>query len=404
MPASAGRLQRTAMLLPLLALLLPVAFATAGEREAQRPRSTALLERGRFCVATQTLKLVDASRPTEGMDRAPSHPSRTLKTTLWYPSTPESCELFHANPQPVLDEQGPRPLVIYSHGFMSSYKEARYLTVHLASHGYIVAAPTFPLTSLGAPGKPLLVDIVNQPADLRFLLDSILAWNREEGNLFQRRIDEDRIVLLGASLGSLTSLLATYAPETGDPRIKAVATLAPPAGMLPSSFFAGSEVPLLVVAGTADGILPFEQNARVLFERANQVTLVTLHDGSHTGFSDVADPWFAWFRNPDDLSCPFIEGNLPDSRDVAEHLENRIPGADPLVIGDLPCTTEKSPRSLRPGRQQDLTLLAVTSFFEQHLAPDPTRREAMGQFLYQAFPAENAEVSVERAPLLVPVE
>ena len=50
-----------------------------------------------------------------------------------------------------------------------------------ASRGYVVVAPTFPLSSGTAPGGPGLADYREQPADVSFVISRVLRLARREG-------------------------------------------------------------------------------------------------------------------------------------------------------------------------------------------------------------------------------
>jgi predicted dienelactone hydrolase len=76
-------------------------------------------------VTIRSLPLVDEGR------------GRTLTTTLYVPDG--------------VDEQ--RPLIVYGHGFDGHPRKFTKLLGAWASAGYVVAAPTFPLTT-SFPGRP----------------------------------------------------------------------------------------------------------------------------------------------------------------------------------------------------------------------------------------------------------
>jgi predicted dienelactone hydrolase len=116
---------------------------------------------------------------------------------------------------------GPFPLVVFSHGFTASgpaYGEV--LLRRIAAHGYVVAAPTFPLSNGAAPGGPRLVDYVNQPADVSFVITKMLAANRGHGAL-SHLMNPKAVGAMGHSLGAITTLGVTYNRCCLDPRIKA---------------------------------------------------------------------------------------------------------------------------------------------------------------------------------------
>jgi len=158
-----------------------------------------------------------------------------------------------------VSNDGPFPVVLWSHGFgTSTYGYARY-TEHLASHGYIVVAPlhsgsSFPDLSIGfLTGltcsdtflRPCLdlgtTPTLNRPQDLSFALDKLL-----DGSLgidLQQAANPDKIAAAGHSMGGYTALmmaggLATavngFVPgDLKDSRIKAVYAMSPASGTTP---------------------------------------------------------------------------------------------------------------------------------------------------------------------------
>ncbi len=344
-------------------------------------------------IASRDFTLVDQDRVTPTNGGRAASPERKLKTTVWYPAQRRALEFLQPGPPPVEPAAGPRPLVIYSHGFMSYRKGAHYLIEHLARRGYVVAAADFPLTRTFAPGGPLLDDVINQPGDVSFLIDTLLAWNADPSSAFHQAIDPKRIALVGVSLGGMTTTLAAFHPTLRDPRVVAAASVAGPTAMFAPLFFRDAEVGFLLVAASEDAMIDYDSNASDLLERAPRATLVTLRGGSHTAFAGFADPFLAWMHNPDSIGCWAIEKGIPDDSDLLERLGGSASG----IRTDQktpPCQVDPLPRSLRPKRQQQLTILAVSSFFESQLAKQPAKREAAKTFLMLRFAEENQEISV----------
>ncbi len=141
------------------AALAAALAVTAPERPAPGSESAGRLEPGPLAIDSREVTFVDESRPTAANGDVPGHPSRTLESLLWYP----------------VEDDAPHPLVVYSHGFMSTKEEGSYLAEHLASHGYVVVSADYPLTNFGTPGGPKVSDASNQPADVSFLIDRVLA-------------------------------------------------------------------------------------------------------------------------------------------------------------------------------------------------------------------------------------
>ncbi len=177
-------------------LVALVVLATSVPASA-RTSDHAAVTRLSYPVGTRSVVFVDRSRPTaaNGLYRAIGH--RTLPTLIVYPARRHSPWLL----SPPARRGGPFPLVVYSHGYLASGPRSEAFLARIAAHGYVVAAPTFPLTSATARGGPTEADVVNQPADVRVVIDGVLQLNRRPGPL-QGLIDPNEIAAAGQSLGA----------------------------------------------------------------------------------------------------------------------------------------------------------------------------------------------------------
>lgn len=175
-----------------------------------------------------TVTYVDGSRATPALAGNPGAPSRTLETRLWIGPCP--------------GEDAPsRPLLLMAHGFDGLPEKFDAFASALASEGVVVAAPAFPATHLGNGSGVLGAgDLENQPADLTFVLDELLADVRDERSPLWRRFDPLAVVALGHSLGGATVLGWTRFddPET---RLSATAFLSPAAPL--TGVFGGAPSP-----------------------------------------------------------------------------------------------------------------------------------------------------------------
>ena len=359
------------------------------------PVTTAMvLEPGPYGVGTTTIRLEDTTRPTMPSNGYPGSDSRVLVTEIWYPISRD----LEAPPNglrdaPVNTEGAPYPLIVYSHGFSDMRFGGGYLTRHLASHGYVLMSPDYPLTNLNAPGGPNSFDVVNQPGDISFLIDRMLDMNSFPGDRFAGAIDAKRIGLAGLSLGGLTTFLTTYHETLRDQRVKAAAPLAGPACFLGPDFYGDRRIPLLIVHGTIDAFVAYQENALFAFGQAPPpVYLVTPYEGSHAGFTDSStSPIFSGLPNPDLLGCGAVAGDLPhgDEPSYAESLGGAAAG---IIDGDCPdpCTMSPLPPTMRPARQQELTIASVLPFFEGTLR----NRAEMIRFLEETLAAENMDVTI----------
>ena len=376
------------MLKKILILLVVLVAASAAvlrwlglpEPLPSSSESARWLSAGSYEVSYFDVTLTDTTRPTQAHGDFAGSEQRKLKTRIWHP-------------QPL---HGQHPVVVYSHGFMSRRTGGSYLADHLASHGYIVAAMDYPLSRMGAPGGALIKDVVNQPADISFLLDQLLSWHRERGHQFHGAIDEDRIAALGLSLGGLTSTLVAFHPQMGDPRIDAALSLAGPSFNLAPRFFRHRAIPFMMVASPIDPMVAYRANAADIPQRVPGSVLVTIDRGSHTGFVDVAR-YFRFMSNPDWLGCQQVLRGLENGSD--ENWSDELGRVeDGVMPADAPALcAEPLVDAMNPIRQQQLTTIAVHSFLESLFSPNEARRQRAAAFLDRRFAVEVPAVSVQRS-------
>lgn len=391
------------MRLSLIALLLVCLTAVAPASADDMYTTPLLLQRGQYDVGEQDFRLVDTNRPTASNSDAPGASERILKTTVWYPARRRSLEWLRPSPAPLAPGACPCPLLIYSHGFMSFRSNGAYLAKHLASHGYVVAAPNFPLTHFGAAGGPQFRDVLNQPGDVSFLIDTLLAWSDDPESRFAAGIDRQRIAAAGLSLGGMTTTLLAFHPSLRDTRIRAAVSIAGPSTMFDERFFATAAVPFLMIAGDVDAMVDYSSNAQQLQEHVPEATLVTLRGGSHTGFAGITALLLRWFDNPDSMGCWMLRRKIDEQLTQKKELDDLITAMGGEAAGirnvdnALPCRGSSLPRALRPQRQQALTKLAVFAFLQSEFHPDVVVRTNYARVLTDSLARENSEVEVSAA-------
>jgi dienelactone hydrolase len=339
---------------------------------------------GTIGVGTTSFTFVDSSRPTPANGTYAGAPDRTLVTQVWYPSTTPGGPMTDA---PLL--AGHYPLVLHSHGYMDSNEGESYLGAHLASYGYIVAAPNYPLSMGGAPGNPTIADTAQQPLDATFVIDQLLATSG--GTIaIGGSIDADRIVASGLSLGGLTTLLLAYHPTSRDPRLKAALAMAPPSCMFTADYFNNAPaLPLLMMLGSSDAIVdPTANEDRIFPLTKTPSELMTFAAGSHTGFATAAS-FLNAASNYDAFGCMEL-GNVDASSFASLGTAAQGIAQDPSVC-PAACTTIPTTPSLDAGRQQDLTKAAAQAFFDGVLG----RNAAGATFVQTGIAAENTEVTVQ---------
>ncbi len=379
---------RIALLLGLLAGLLLAMFRYSGlpAEPAAQSMSSRLMQSGIYTVGDIDYHLVDTSRATGANGDFPGLDHRELDIRVWFPRV----ENGRVAP-------GRHPLLVYSHGYAANKLSGAYLAAYMARQGYLVVAADYPLTRFFAPGGARLADVVNQPGDISFLLDTLLAWDRDPDSPFFERVDAGRIAAMGISLGGLTSTLSAYHPRWRDERLQLAISIAGPSSMLGPGFFSSSQVPLLVVATPGDALVDYQDNAAPLLSKAPDVTLVTLANGSHSGFSGLSR-YTRWLDNPDALVCRYVlslleRQTLPQGWDqLLGDSADGISAIEPV----RPCSGELS-TAINPVLQQRMTVLAVSQFLQQHFARTALEVATARHYLYEVMPREFSGVTVENS-------
>jgi predicted dienelactone hydrolase len=338
---------------------------------------------GPYEIISETFQATDESRPTQSYRDFPGRSTRELAGEIWRPAR----------------QAQPGPLLVYSHGFMSFHREGLYLAQFLASHGYTVVAVDYPLSGYRAPDGPFMRDVVNQPGDVSFLIDSVLKRNADPGDTLYASIDPKKIAVAGTSLGGLTSTLVTFHRQMRDPRIAAAISMAGPTSMLTADFFAGSNVPFMMIFGDGDVIVPYAANATPMTEKYPGRILVTLRHASHAGFAQPASTFMRFLGNPDGVGCRAVLEGLKDeldmqNKEVTSLLGSAADGIKPDTRIEI-CHSPPRPVAMQAARQQMFTALASYAFLETVFANDQLLRDTARRYLRETLPAENnSEVTV----------
>lgn len=324
----AGRLMRVVASVAVLAggaaVLVPVAPAAA-------KAGTASKQQAPYAVGSRSYTFVDTSRPTSPNGTYPGAATRTLPTLLLYPAAGDANGPIVANAKPARRSQG-FPLVVFSHGFTATGPAYQGLLQRFVRAGYVVAAPTFPLSNGAAPGGPRLTDYVNQPADVSFVLTQVLRLQRRDPSL-RKTIDRRDIGVAGHSLGAITTLGLARNSCCQDPRIDAAVAFSGIQLPFPGgSFTTASGPPLMLVHGDKDGTVPFAGSTGAYAQAPAPKVLLTLLGAPHT-------PFFAPWIDPLTTSVTdFLDGYLKHSRKALRRLatDGNVPAATTLQedLGD----------------------------------------------------------------------
>jgi predicted dienelactone hydrolase len=313
---------------------------------------------GPYAVGVKTVTVTDPDPTRANADGS----LRTIVTEIWYPTTDaalgKSGATYDVLPlltdeerqqlqgvalplvktsavrdAPPRRDKGAFPLVLYSHGQAEMRWAAAFVTVTLASHGFIVVAPDHPHHTLGDAAHNTLDDqgteIGNRPLDMMLLMDTFSALPADDS--LAGLVDASRIGISGHSFGALTALRTAAM----DPRIKAAAPMAPPApsiswiGLGDSGHPVQLNIPVLLSVGHKDTITPWDTSSKPTWDALLKPRfLLDFKTGGHYTFTNLCG--FAPFK------LPIKVGML----DVQTALANGCPNGDAANDAPPPAQAE----------------------------------------------------------------
>ncbi len=277
-------------LVALLTLLSPAGRAQTAPAPADPEKP------GAFPVGVTAMRLEDGTR-TDPLTGKP----RVLMTEIWYPATDDSralpknrlMDFFGQTDNPefavllklafnsdirAVDQvfenfsvrdarvrEGRFPLVLFSHGNGGMRMQNAFWCEHLASHGYIVAAPdhTGNCAATLIDGQMVVFNDTKEaraqaaqdrPKDMSFLIDAMTRLDQGGDSRFRGRIDIEHIGMAGHSFGGFTSVWVA----DRDPRVDAIVPMAGAA-----ETYTNLQIPALVLLATEDDTLGAERVAAI---------------------------------------------------------------------------------------------------------------------------------------------
>lgn len=275
-------------------------------------------------VGMLVMTFIDSSRPTSAHGNVPEAPSRTIETTIVYPAggIPGGATTVDA---PVDGSAAPYPLVVLSHGLGGYPGYLLPLAEEWAARGHIVALPRFPLTSNTTPGGPVAQDVQNQPADVSFIIDAMIAESNEQGALLSDSVDGEKLAAGGHSNGGITTYGLTAHSCCRDRRIDAAIVLSGAASPFADGAYDFSDTPpMLLLHGVHDDLVAYNGAVRTYNQLLPHKGLQTLEESDHGSYLGAGDPAFALAAQ---ATADFLDGELRgDGEALARLPDAQAPG------------------------------------------------------------------------------
>jgi predicted dienelactone hydrolase len=334
-----------------------------------RGRPAAPDELGPWAVGHTSFQIVDASRD-----------DRPLPIEAWYPADPDDAVgqatqyalippfIYLTSPVaiddiPVLDRPW-LPLVVFSHGSGSLNIQSTGLMEILASHGFVVVAPSHTGNTIFDPDSDDR-SAVNRPLDVSFLIDHMLARSDDPQDAFYTRVSPFAIGVVGHSFGGYTTLAMAAGLEgwvAPDPRVRAIVPISAVTSIFSDEELESIRIPTMFIGGTFDTVVPIDPQTVRGFELVSSRFLYR---------ADIVEATHSHFANICDIGNVLISNGLPPEA---------WPGtvAEPLIG---PYNDACIPEAFPIDEARRIQNLYTVAFFRRHLVLDPR----YGRFLKQGY-------------------
>jgi dienelactone hydrolase len=177
---------------------------------------------------------------------------------------------------------GPFPLVLFSHGFAGYRDQSTFLTTHLATWGFVVAAPDVLSRGLASVFGQKPVTPMTDAQVLRATIDLMKAQNARSGGPLDRRIDAAKLAVVGHSAGGFDAIqfgaqqdVVSYVPLAAGGSDNNNAVPAPP------------DKPSLYIVGADDMVVPAAGVDATYSAAPAPKRLVTIGKSGHLVFADI---------------------------------------------------------------------------------------------------------------------
>jgi len=177
------------------------------------------------------------------------------EVTLYYPAIASGVS------QPPNGIGKPYPAVVFAHGILCTKEDYGWIGIYCAAHGYVAILFTTPSRLNPFTAFP-------QSAEgFSLCIDQLATLKQQVGGLLEGIIDEERIGIMGHSMGAIAALKAA----AEDPRIRVAVSLAP--GYFSFTSFTepyleacrSINIPTQMIMGSKDFICP-SSDARTYYD------------------------------------------------------------------------------------------------------------------------------------------
>jgi dienelactone hydrolase len=258
-----------------------------------------------YGVGIHGIELDDWTRGIAPYGDFPGADVRTIPTTVFYPVWEVPHSGFWTDHVPYF-AGGPYPMVVFLSGFGVDWHFYAPLLERIASAGYVVVAPTYPLLSGWPAGPTDTVEWDEHFTDTSFVISAMIernAWDPLTAGL----VDTSRVAVAGHSDGALLAFGAGEQAWRIDARVRSVVSYGGDLGS--DGIYLANGRPFLHYLSELDEYDPYDR--AISYDRAYLQPphwVISSWGANHTGpYTDPGDPHFALVAK---TTVDFLDGTL----------------------------------------------------------------------------------------------